>query len=73
MAEEKGMRPIWFFIGLILLIIGGLIFVAGIYYLIYPSHSTTVLQEVHPNIWWGGIMLIVGGVFLFLNRGVTVE
>ena len=74
MADDvKKMRPIWFFIGLMLLLIGGLVFIAGIYYLLNPGQSSTVLQEVHPNIWWGGLMLIVGGIFLFFNRNVTVD
>lgn len=74
MAEEvKGMRPIWHFVGLILAIIGGLIFIAGIYYLFNPSHSDTVLQHLHPNLWWGAIMFIAGGIFIWKNRGVTVD
>ncbi|MEJ2494854.1 MAG: hypothetical protein P8Y79_11070 [Ignavibacteriaceae bacterium] len=34
METEKGMRSIWFFVGLIMLTIGILVFLAGIYELI---------------------------------------
>ena len=74
MAEEKKTaRPVWFFTGLVLMIIGGIIFLIGMYYFLFPSHTSSVLQVIHPNLWWGGILLILGGVFLFLNRGFTVE
>ena len=73
MAEEKGMKPIWHFVGLMLSVVGGLLIVAGIYYWFNPSESTTVLKELHPNLWWGAIMLVFGAVLLWLNKGVTVE
>ena len=37
METEKGMRSIWFFVGLIMLAIGILVFLAGIYELINPT------------------------------------
>lgn len=74
MAEEvKGMRPIWYFVGLVLVIIGGLIFVTGIYFLFSPSESGTVLEELHPNIWWGAIMVISGGIYLWKNKDVRID
>ena len=74
MAEEiKQMKPIWFFIGLVMLSIGGLVFIAVIYYFIFPSKTTTVLQHVHPNLWWGALMLIVGAIFLLITRNKRVE
>ena len=36
MPEEKGMRPIWYFVGWGLLIIGGMLILAGIYILFFP-------------------------------------
>lgn len=73
MAEEKGMKPIWHFVGLILLSMGGIIILSGIWYLFKPSHSTTVLQELHPDLWWGTIMVLVGLFFLWKNKNVTVK
>ena len=70
---EKGMKPIWHFVGLILLAMGALIAIAGVYYLFNPTESTTVLKELHPNLWWGGLMMVVGLVFLWKNKNVRVE
>ncbi len=66
------MKPIWYFVGLILLTIGGIIFLTGIYLLISPSSHQTVLSETHPNIWWGIVMLIFGGILFVKTRKQTV-
>lgn len=75
MAEQEkttGMKPIWFFVGLILLSMGFIIFISGIYYLFNPSESSTVLTHLHPDIWWGAIMVIAGAIFIWTNRHATV-
>lgn len=66
------MKPIWYFVGLILLIMGGIIFLTGIYLLINPSPNQTILSETHPNIWWGIIMLVFGGILFYKTRKQTV-
>lgn len=71
--KTKGMKTIWYFVALILVIMGGMIVLSGVYYIFYPSQSSTVLQELHPNLWWGGIMLIAGLIFLWRNRHTRVE
>ncbi len=71
MSEHK-MKPIWFFVGLILLVIGGLIMLNGIYLLLNPPQQKTVLSEIHPDIWWGAIMFLFGGVLYFTTRKQTV-
>ncbi len=74
MAEDiKPMKPIWFFIGLVLLTVGGLVLIAGVYYLFVPSKEITTLQHMHPNLWWGALMLIVGAIFLLITRNKHVE
>mgnify|MGYP006278368429 CR=1 FL=1 len=73
MAEEQGMKPIWYFVGIALLVIGGIIMLTGIYYLFNPGESSTVLAELHPDLWWGAIMVIVGIVFIVKNKDVVVE
>ena len=67
MSEHK-MKPIWFFVGLILLAIGGLIFLSGLYQLINPPTVTTVLAETHPNLWWGALMAAFGGMMYLKTR-----
>ncbi len=68
---KKEMRTIWYFVGWMLLVVGGLIFVTGIYYMISPDRPHTVLQNLHPDVWWGGIMLISGILFLYFDRKLT--
>lgn len=67
------MKPIWYFVGLILLIMGALIFLTGIYSLVYPPQSQVVLGEKHPDIWWGALMVIVGLIYVLKNRKVKIE
>ena len=67
------MKPIWYFVGLILSIIGLIILLTGIYMLILPAQSKPVLGELHPDIWWGAIMVIVGVIFILRNRNVKIE
>jgi amino acid permease len=71
MSEHK-MKPIWFFVGLILLVIGGLITLNGIYLVFDPPQRITVLSEMHPDIWWGVIMMVFGGIMYFKTRNQTV-
>ena len=71
MSEHK-MKPIWYFVGLILLLIGLLIMLNGIYLLINPSERVTVLSEIHPDIWWGAIMAVFGGFMYYKTRKETV-
>ena len=62
MAEEK-ILSIWFFVGLMLTILGTIITGTGLYYLFAPQ-SATVLHQLNPNLWWGLIMLGAGLAFL---------
>lgn len=52
--------PIWFFVGLILLVYGILVVIAG---LVYPL-GTTVLASTRPGLWWGAVIVVAGAVFL---------
>jgi len=66
--SEQQMKPIWYFVGLILLIMGLVIFVNGIYQYLYPPATSTVLAKTHPDIWWGALMAIFGAVMFFSTR-----
>jgi len=70
-TEPKQMRPIWHFVGLILLVIGGLVIISGIFNAISPPEELTILQEIHPDLWWGGLMVLVGLFFLWTNKNKT--
>jgi len=60
-------------IGLVLLLIGIFVFLIGMYFLIFPATNLAGLRRVHPNLWWGGLILVVGGLFLFINNGTTTD
>jgi hypothetical protein len=55
------MISIWFFIGISLAVNGALILAAGIYQLVSPpANPAIVLFNLHANVWWGALLLIVG-------------
>ena len=66
------MKPIWYFVGLILMVMGGIIVLTGIYHLFFPPAVKTVLANTHPDIWWGALMVIFGGILFFKTRKETV-
>ena len=61
--KSGGSLSIWFFTGLCLGVNGLLIFLTGIYETIRPPESKVVLYDLHANIWWGGLLLILGVVY----------
>ena len=61
--HRPGMLSIWFFIGVLLLIYGVLITGAGLYELMSPPSRTVVLAELHAGIWWGALLLVLGGFY----------
>ena len=67
------MKPIWYFVGLILLVIGCILFLTGLYLLISPQEKQSVIGDLHPDIWWGGFMVIVGILFVLGNRKKVVQ
>jgi hypothetical protein len=63
--KAGGSISIWFFIGVSLVVNGGLILATGIYELSHPPEVHVVLANLHANIWWGGLMLLVGMVYCY--------
>jgi len=57
---RAGSISIWFFIGICLLVTGGLIFATGIYELINPPPNPVVLFRLHASIWWGALLFVLG-------------
>lgn len=61
--------PIWFFIGVLLTLYGGLVLGYGVYEWatgIYPVGVQLI--ELHTPIWWGGLLLVVGVCYLIKFR-----
>jgi hypothetical protein len=59
----KAMIPIWFFIGLLLIVYGFLIMGQGMWELFNPPARTVVLAELKASIWWGALILVIGGIY----------
>jgi hypothetical protein len=61
--KSGGSLSIWFFIGVSLAVNGLIILARGIYELMNPPEIRVVLYDLHANVWWGGILLILGLFF----------
>ena len=70
------MISIWFFIGVSLAVNGALIMAAGIYQVVNPPavdlggikvvnprDPGVVLFNLHANVWWGAVLLIIGLIY----------
>jgi len=56
--------PIWFFVGITLLVYGVIIFGTGLYALVDPSLDAHIaMNYLHADIWWGAFMAVVGGFY----------
>ena len=72
-AETKKMKPIWYFVGLMLSAMGLVVLISGIVNYSDTQVAKTVLSDLHPALWWGVVMIVSGLVFLFANRKTTVD
>ena len=61
--KSGGSLSIWFFIGVSLAVNGAVICGTGVYELVYPPENRVVLYELHANVWWGALLLILGVFF----------
>lgn len=67
MATEKHrIIPVWFFVGVLLLIYGVLIFISGLTEWSHPPD--TVLSNLHAAVWWGGLLIVLGGIYCLMFR-----
>jgi hypothetical protein len=62
------MKSIWYFVGLLLTIMGVIITISAFYALMYPPAQPKIFSNLHPDLWWGLIMLVFGLLFAVLNR-----
>ena len=63
MSEHKHYISIWFFIGALLLVYGVLITGAGAYAWVNPPAQQPVLAELHAGLWWGILLIALGGFY----------
>ena len=60
---------IWFFIGLLLLIYGGMITCYGIYEWVTANYPAGVqLTALHTPVWWGGLLFVIGLLYVIKFR-----
>ena len=64
--EDGHMLDIWFFVAVVLAVYGIILVSTGIYYVINP-YERTVLSDLHPNLWWGAIMVLTGALFWWIS------
>jgi hypothetical protein len=68
MSDKKHFISIWFFIGTLLAVYGLLILGAGIYDLFYPAPLVVSMRYLHAGIWWGLLLLAIGGFYTIRFR-----
>jgi hypothetical protein len=61
--KSGGSLSIWFFIGISLAVNGAIICATGIYELVSPPANQVVLYNLHANVWWGGVLFLLGLFF----------
>ncbi len=61
MTEKHQIIPVWFFVGVLLLVYGFLIFASGLAEWSHPPN--TVLAELHAPVWWGGLLFVLGVIY----------
>lgn len=66
MSEKHHIIPVWFFVGLLLLIYGGLIVFSGLAE--WRDPPPTVLAKLHAPVWWGGLMVVLGAAYVAIFR-----
>lgn len=66
MSEKHHIIPVWFFVGVLFLIYGVLIFLTGLVEWSHPSN--TVEAQLHAPVWWGLVLIVLGGLYCALFR-----
>lgn len=66
MTENHHIIPVWFFVGVLLLIYGVLIFISGLAEWSHPSN--TVEANLHAPVWWGALLIALGSLYCTLFR-----
>jgi hypothetical protein len=66
MSEKHHIIPVWFFVGLLLLVYGVVIFASGLQE--WSNPPQTVLANLHAPVWWGGLMTVLGAAYVIVYR-----
>ncbi len=63
MAENHHIIPVWFFVGVMFVVYGVMIFVSGLVEWSHPP--ATVLANLHAPVWWGALLLVLGAFYVY--------
>ena len=67
MSEKHHIIPVWFFVGVLLLVYGVMIFVSGLTEWNSPPPDVE-LTQLHAPVWWGGLLIVLGSIYCLLFR-----
>jgi FtsH-binding integral membrane protein len=67
MTEKHHIIPVWFFVGVLLLVYGLMIFASGLTEWNSPPPGVQ-LTGLHAPVWWGALLIVLGGVYCLLFR-----
>lgn len=62
MHEKHHIIPVWFFVGLLLLIYGVLILASGLLHWSSPPAGVE-LTNLHAPVWWGALLFVLGAIY----------
>ena len=62
MTEKHHIIPVWFFVGLLLLIYGVMIFASGLANWSHPPECVE-LANLHAPVWWGALLIVLGVIY----------
>lgn len=65
MSHEEHSFSIWYVIGLLVGVYGILILGAGLWELKFPPEVPLVLAQLHAGIWWGLLLIFIGGFYAY--------
>jgi len=68
MHDDTPLVSVWFFVGVLLLSYGVLIFAASWYYAVNPPAEPVVLADLHIGVSWGLLLVAVGGMYTWKFR-----
>jgi len=61
-TEKHNIIPVWFFVGLLLLIYGVMIFASGLANWSHPPEGVE-LANLHAPVWWGALLTVLGVIY----------
>lgn len=72
MSEKHHIIPVWFFVGVLFLAYGVLVFASGLARWSVDSTAQNaqndVLAHLHAPVWWGVLLIVLGGLYCALFR-----